>query len=101
MSLSPVRSLSLVQMDDDFDSSVVQYNIQQGLIDSQPSQLAAVLDKTPFSEFIHEEIDPGPRCPNHLREHFLRNVGNHLLRLILFAVMRQQQQSPSQPFLTG
>jgi hypothetical protein len=26
-----------------------------------------VLDEAQFPEFVHEEIDPGPRCANHLR----------------------------------
>jgi hypothetical protein len=36
----------------------VQENVQQGLVDAD---LAVVLDKAQFSEFVHEEIDPGPR----------------------------------------
>jgi hypothetical protein len=53
------------------EALVPQNDAQKGLIDLQPSQLAAVLDEAPFSEFIHEKIDPRSRCPNHLCQHFL------------------------------
>ena len=46
---------------------------------------AVVLNKTQFPEFIHEEIDPGARGPDHLRQHLLRHLGKHFLRLALFA----------------
>jgi hypothetical protein len=65
----------------------------------QPSQPAAVLDEAQLPEFVHETIYPRSSGPDHFRQHFLRDSGNHLLRLILFAVTRQQQQSPGQAFL--
>ena len=62
---------------------------------------AVVLNKTQFPEFIHEEIDPGARGPDHLRQHLLRHLGKHFLRLALFAIPCQQQKSSCQPFLAG
>jgi hypothetical protein len=40
------------------EALVLQDDAQERLIDLQPSQLAAVLDEAPFSESVHEEIDP-------------------------------------------
>src|SRR5712692_11553362 len=79
-------------------SLVAQDNTQEGIVDVD---LAVVLDEAQFPEFVHEKIDPGPRRANHLRQHLLRYFGNHLLRLALRAVAREQQQSARQPFLAG
>ena len=54
--------------------------------------LAVVLDEAQFPEFVHEEIDPGPRRANHLRQHLLRYFGKHLLRLALLAIASEQQE---------
>ena len=56
---------------------VVEDNTQEGIVDVD---LAVVLDEAQFPEFVHEKIDPGPRCANHLRQHLLRNFGEHFLR---------------------
>src|SRR6266849_3406589 len=77
---------------------VVEDNAQEGIVDVD---LAVVLDEAQFPEFVHEKIDAGPCCANHLRQHLLRNFGEHCLRLALRAVAREQQQSARQPFLTG
>src|ERR1700746_347519 len=45
-------------------NSVVQDNTQEGIV---YVDRAFVLDKAQFPEFIHEKIDPRPRCTNHLR----------------------------------
>ncbi len=63
--------------------------------------LAVVLDEAQFPEFVHEKIDPGPRGANHLRQHFLRYFGKHLLRMAARAVVCEQQQSARQPLLAG
>jgi hypothetical protein len=76
----------------------VQDNTQEGIVDVD---LAVVFDEAQFPEFVHEKIDPGPRCPNHLRQHHLRYFGEHLLRMALRAIAREQQQSTRQPFLAG
>src|SRR3981081_1924857 len=77
---------------------LVQDNTQEGIVDVD---LAVVLDEAQFPEFVHEKIDPGPRCANHFRQHLLRYSGKHLLRLALRAIAREQQQSARQPFLAG
>src|ERR1700676_2871357 len=79
-------------------SSIVQHHAEEGIVDVD---LAVVLDEAQFPEFVHEKIDAGPCCANHLRQHLLRNFGEHFLRLALRAVARKQQQSARQPFLTG
>ena len=43
--------------------SVVQHDAQQRRIDLNS---AVVLDETKLLEFVHEQIDPGARCANHL-----------------------------------
>ncbi len=77
---------------------VVQDDAEEGIVDVD---LAVVLDEAQFAEFVHEKIDAGARCANHLRQHFLGNLGKHLLRLVLRAIAREQQQSARQPFLAG
>src|SRR5258708_17342102 len=77
---------------------VVQDDAEEGIVDVD---LAVVLDEAQFAEFVHEKIDAGPRCSNHLRQHFLGNLRKHLLRLVLRAIAREQQQSARQPFLAG
>ena len=62
---------------------------------------AIVVNEAQFPEFIHEKIDPRARCANHFRQHLLRYFGKHLLRLVLLAIAREQQQSARQPFLGG
>ena len=63
--------------------------------------LAVVLDEAQLPEFVHEKIDPGPRCANHPRQHLLRYSGKQLLRMARRAIARQQQQSARQPFFAG
>ena len=59
---------------------LVQNDAQEGVVDVQP---AVILDEAQFPEFVHEKIDPRPRCTDHL--------GQHLLRLALRPIARQQQ----------
>jgi hypothetical protein len=79
-------------------SLLVQDNAQEGRIDVD---LAVILNEAQFPEFVHEEIDSGARCANHLGQHLLRHFGKYLLRLVLVAVMREQQKSSRQPLLAG
>src|SRR5258706_9620329 len=75
---------------------LVQDNAQEGIIDVD---LAVVLDEARFPEFVHEKIAPGPRRANHLRQHLLRYFGQHLLRMALRAIAREQQERARQAFL--
>jgi hypothetical protein len=77
---------------------LVQDNTQQGRVDVDP---AIVLNEAQFLEFIHEEINPRPRCPNHFRQRLLRYFGKHFLGLVLLAIASEQQKSAGQPFLAG
>jgi hypothetical protein len=87
------RCLAILSLD---ATLVVQNNIQERLLDVNP---AVVFDETQFPEFVHEEINPGPCCANHLRQRLLRYFGKFPLRLTLFSIVREQQKSPRQPFL--
>ena len=62
---------------------------------------AIVTNEAEFPEFVHEKIDPGPRRANHLRQHLLRYFGQHLLRMALRAIAREQQERARQAFLAG
>ena len=44
---------------------VVQDNSQEGIVDVNLA--AVVLNKAQLPEFVHEKINSGPRCANHLR----------------------------------
>jgi hypothetical protein len=46
----------------------VQDHTEEGTVDVKP---AIVTNEAQFPELIHEEIDPGARCANHLRQHLL------------------------------
>ena len=63
--------------------------------------LAVVFDEAQFPEFVHEKIDPGPRCANHLRQHLLRYFGKRFVRMARCAIAREQQQRTRQSLLAG
>ena len=67
---------------------LVQDNTQEGSVDMKP---AIVLNEAQFLEFVHEEIDPAARCPDHFRQRLLRYFGKHFLRLVLLAIPSEQQ----------
>ena len=77
---------------------LVQDNTEEGIVDLN---LAIVLDEAQFSEFVHEEIDPGTCCSNHLRQHLLRYFGKRFLRMARHAIAREQQQRTRQSLLAG
>jgi hypothetical protein len=60
-----------------------------------------VLNETQSPEFVHEKVDAGPGCANHLRQRFLRYFRKHRFRLARGAIARKQQQSACQAFLAG
>jgi hypothetical protein len=59
-------------------SLVVQDNTQEGFVDVD---LAVVLDETQFPEFVHEKIDPGPRCAKDLQISRLCKFEQHAQKL--------------------
>ena len=75
-------------------------NVQKGIVNVDFA-VVIVLDEAQFPEFVHEKIDAGPRCANHLRQHLLRYFGKHTLRMAWLAIAREEQQSARQPFLAG
>jgi len=66
---------------------IVQDNTQERSIDLK---IAVVLDEAQFPELIHEKIDAGTRCANHLGQRFLRHLGEYSVGLVLFAVTGKQ-----------
>src|SRR5271169_3992934 len=62
---------------------------------------AIVLNEAQFLEFVHEKIDTGARCPDHLRQSLLRYFWKLCLRLVLLAILSEQQKSTGEPFLAG
>src|ERR1700724_3483765 len=64
-------------------------------------EVAVVLDEPQFLELIHEEVDARARGTDHLRQRLLRDLRRHLLRLVLFAMARQQQQGAGQSLFAG
>jgi hypothetical protein len=76
----------------------VQDDTEEGIVDLN---LAVVLDEAQFPEFVHEEIDSGPRRANHLRQHLLRHCGKSFVRMARRAIAREQQQSARQALLAG
>jgi hypothetical protein len=79
-------------------SLVVQHDTEEGIVHSD---LAVVLKEAQFPEFVHEEIDPGPRSSNHPGQNLLGYFGEHLLKLARRAITREQQQSACQALLAG
>jgi len=74
----------------------VQDDTEEGIVDLN---LAVVLDEAQFPEFVHEKIDSGARCANHLREHLLRYFGERFVRMARCAIASEQQQSARQALL--
>ena len=66
---------------------VVQDNTEEGIVDLN---LAIVFDEAQFPEFVHEEIDPGTCCSNHLRQHLLRYFGERFVWMARRTIAREQ-----------
>jgi hypothetical protein len=69
----------------------VQDDVPQRVADAD---LAAVRDEAELAEFVHEKTDPRPGGADHLGQGFLADLGDHRLRLSLFAEIGQPQQKP-------
>jgi len=68
-------------------SLLVQHHTQERSIDLQP---AVVFDETELPELVHEKIDPRTRRTHHLRQRFLRHLGENSVRLVFSAVAGKQ-----------
>jgi len=64
-------------------------------------QLAIVLNEAQFPELVHEEIHSRARCPDHFRQHFLRDFREYVLKLVFRAIASEQKKNAGQPFLAG
>jgi len=64
-------------------------------------EAAVVVNEAQLLEFLHEEIDPFARYPDHFRQSFLINFRKDFLVFALLTIMGQQQESPGQAFLAG
>ena len=56
-------------------------------------QAAVVIDESELSKAVHEEIHPRSGRADHLREDFLTDLRDHVLRFDFLAEMGEQQQN--------
>src|SRR5260370_24067874 len=81
---------------------VVQNYTKQRAVDLQPTLRAAgVIDKTEFSEPVHEKAHPRTSGPDHLGQALLTDFGDHRLGHTFLAEMSEQKKDSSQPLLAG
>ena len=66
---------------------LVQDNTQKGFVDLKS---AIVMNEAQFPKFIHEKVDSGARCADHLRQCFLRYFGDQSPGLVFLAVTGKQ-----------
>ena len=64
-------------------------------------QATVVLDKAQSSKLIQKEVDTWSSCAHHFSQRLLADLRNDRLEFRLFAEIRQQQENPRQPLLTG
>src|SRR4051812_21062844 len=80
--------------------SVVEDDGEQRTVDLDAGvEIACVVDESQALEFLHEEVHTRPGGAHDFRKCFLRDLGDHLTRLDLLAVARQQEQRASQSLL--
>src|SRR3984885_2210222 len=60
-----------------------------------------VFDEAELAKAIHEEADPGPRGPDHLRQGFLGDLRNQTFRFARHAKLRHQEKNPGQTLFAG
>ena len=79
-------------------SSVAQQNAQQR---AMHSKRPIIIDEAQLPEFVHEEADPGSRCPDHFRERLLTNFCGDRLGPAFLAEVGKQEERAGQALLTG
>src|SRR5580704_3485508 len=62
---------------------------------------AVVFDKAKAPELVHEKADSRTGRADHLRQHFLIDPGNYLLRLSVFSEIGQQEECSRKSFFAG
>jgi hypothetical protein len=74
----------------------LQHHIQQ-----RPADLdvAVVRDETLLSKFVHEETEVGAAGADHLGERLLTDLWHDVIRPIVLAIIRQDQQESGQALL--
>jgi len=60
-----------------------------------------VIDEAKLPESVHEEADPRPGSPHHLRQRLLTQPGDRHFGHSLFSELRHQQKDPGKPLFTG
>ena len=61
----------------------MQNNAQQGSVDFN---VAVVFDEPQLAKLVHKEIDPRAGGADHFRQHFLGNIGEYTVGLVLFTI---------------
>src|SRR5271168_2409459 len=77
-----------------FGQRIVQYDVQQGSVNPDA---AVIVDETQLPEAVHEEADPAPGRPDHLREGLLSDRRNQHLGFPRLTILGHQEENPRQP----
>src|SRR5579872_6304093 len=59
------------------------------------------MNKPQLSKAVHEVVHTRSRCTYHRGQRFLADLGDHRSGLVLFPILRKQQQHSGQAFFTG
>ena len=76
----------------------MQDDAEKTTIDRQRT-VSFVRDEAELLEFIQEKTDPRTGCSDHLCQVFLVDSGHEIFCRAFLAIMRQQQENPSQALL--
>jgi len=78
--------------------SIVQDHVEQGLVDPDA---AVVFNEAQLAEPVHEKAHARAGSADHLREGFLRDLGNQYVLLARLAEFRHQQKDARQTLFAG
>src|ERR1051326_1586913 len=62
---------------------------------------AGIVNEAQLPESVHKEADPRTSRPDHLRQRFLADLGNHGFGDALLAKVSEQEQHAGQAFFAG
>ena len=68
-------------------------------MNGQPA--VTIVDKTMLPKSFHKMADPRSGCADHLCQGFLLHSGDYSFGSAFLAIIRQQQENPSQPLFAG